>query len=88
MHESASAASAYASKRHFQPVPKALRSLPPPRRNGSELQRSAPREFAPQKLREEQQLASADATYAPSRPDKNYERPLNYAPSGGWCVFL
>jgi hypothetical protein len=32
--------------------------------------------------------ASADAISAPSQPDKNYERPLNYAPSGSWCVFL
>ena len=34
---------------------------PPTRRNGSELQRPAPREFAPQKLHEEQQATSLDA---------------------------
>jgi hypothetical protein len=43
-----------------------MRCRTPPRRNGSELQGAAPREFAQQKLHEEQQPTSADAADADS----------------------
>ncbi len=65
--ETALLASTYARKRHSRPLANLLRPPPPPRRNGSELQRSAPREFAQQKLHEEQQPAEADAASASKR---------------------
>jgi hypothetical protein len=40
------------------------------RRNGSELQRLASRNFTPQSLREEQLPTSADATYADSSRER------------------
>jgi hypothetical protein len=59
-------ASTTARKRHSRHLANLLRP-PPPRRNCSELQRSASREFAQQKLHEEQQPAEADAAEASKR---------------------
>jgi hypothetical protein len=63
-HEYAEVCIDRCAETHLSIARERAQAAPPTRRNGSQLQRSAPREFAQQKLHEEQQPAEADAADA------------------------